>query len=322
MQTLQEVVEALGRIPDEALLEGRAPDLAQRGYDALDDVEFEGLALRAPARVEMRKRTSVPALVATEQGAERTRQVPLAHNACFLVTRLGRGDRWASPAFPPPPGKRPGPPTKQPSPARPVDPTMRVQGVELRDLREIGALPWEPGRYAVRILAWDWQSNTVPIALDGDAAAPRPARVVAASGAPGTPDSLPSFVRGPGSPTLEGAGTALSLPSAPVQEGAPVVARGALRLEADAEWPRTAEGGAVIPAHVVLARLGIVMPIVLDLYLPVSAAGNPAPGAAVEAYFSVDLDKLAPSPLPAADYQVYLIAGEHVSAPAALRKVR
>ena len=81
-------------------------NLIQGGHEALEGVQFDGLALRAPAQVELRKHTSVRALVAMSQGAERPRQVPLPDNAVFVVTRLGA--RSGCEASEPPGTSRPG----------------------------------------------------------------------------------------------------------------------------------------------------------------------------------------------------------------------
>lgn len=321
MQSQKEIVDALAQISDENMLGMSAQDLIRSGYKALKGLRFDGLALRVTKHIEIGKHSSAPALIAMGQGAERPRQVPLPNNACFVVTRIGQGESWVSPAFPPPSGKIPMPPGKQAAPPPPMNSSMRITGVEWRDLRALGVLPWEPGRYALRIISWDWLSNTVLITLADQNAVPKAPGVVTASGPPGTPDALPSFVRGPNSPALEGIGVALSMPPAPVKEGAPLVARGSLRLKADAEWPKTADGATVIPVQLVLARLGIVMPIVIDLKLLLSGVRNPKAGDEVEAYFSVDLDKINASPLPIAEYQAYLIAGEYVSLGVPFRKI-
>ncbi len=320
MQTQQEVANALAKIRDEELLDAAEASLVKSGYQALKQVRFDGLVLRAPAHVELRTHTSVPTLVAMSLGAERADQVPLPDNAALLVTRLGSGERWVVPAFPPPEGKIPLPPSRRPKPPPPANPTMRVTGVKRLDLIELKALPREPGRYAVRILAWDWQSNTVVITLAEGGAVPGPAQARLLSRPPSVPEAVLDFFSNQEKPMLEGRGVALSLPTAPVKEGTPLLVRVALRLKAEAGWPRTADGATVIPSHVVLTRRGRVMPLILELPIALPADREVVPGSEVEASFSVDLDRLASSPLPAADYQVYLVAGESVSAPVSLQR--
>ena len=156
METHQEIVAALAGITDEALLVSPTGEVVNKGYRALDRVRFEGLALRAPALVDMQQHAAVPLLFVVEQGAERPRQVPLPQNAFFLVTRVGPGDRWMTPAFPPPEGKIPMPPgSRPPPPPEPEDPTTHFKSIDRRNLRATGAVPWEPGRYAVRVIAWE-----------------------------------------------------------------------------------------------------------------------------------------------------------------------
>jgi hypothetical protein len=317
MQTHQQVVEALARITDEALLGTPRDDLVERAYQALDGVSFDGIALRAPQRIDLPKNASAPILLVAAQDAQRAGGVPLPANAFFLITHVGPGGQAVSPAFPAPAHKIPLPNQKTPPPPSSPSPTARTTGVEFRDLHAAKALPWEAGRYAVRVLAWDWTSNVVTITLAGDASA-KPASVAAASG-PAEPGALPSFLKVAESPALSGAGVALALPSTPVKAGTPVVARGSLRLAADSEWPKTADGTTVVPATVVLTRLGILTPILIELRIPLPAGTNLSSGAEVNAYFSIDLGKSVRAPLSAVDYRAWLVSGEHASGPVPLQ---
>jgi hypothetical protein len=319
MQTHQQVVEALARITDDALLGTPRDDLVERAYTALDRVSFDGIALRAPQRIDLRKSASAPVLLVAAQDAQRAGRVPLPANAFFLITHVGPGGQAVSPAFPEPAHKIPLPDQETPPPPSSPSPTARTTGVEFRDLHAAKALPWEAGRYAVRVLAWDWTSNVVTITLAGDAST-KPASIVAASG-PAEPGGLPSFLKVPESPALGAPGVALALPSTPVKAGTPVVARGGLRLAADSEWPKTADGTTVVPATVVLTRLGILTPILIDVRIPLPAGTDLSPGREVEAYFSVDLAKSRTSPLPAVEYSVWLVSGEHLAGPVPLHLV-
>jgi hypothetical protein len=317
MRSHSQAVAALAQVTDEALFGTPKDDLVDRVYALLGRVSFDGIALRAPARIEMEQRSTVPLVVVIERGDERARSVPLRDNAIVLVTRDASAESWATEAFPVPEGKIP-PRVKVPHDPPPPDPTKRMKKVDLRDLRAAGALPWRPGRYVVRLLAWDWMSNPVAIAVTDAAAAP-PARVVVAS-VPAGAEGPPHFTRTPESPALEAPGVALALPSAPVQIGAPVLASGSLRLAPEPGWPRTAEGASVVPATLVLVRLGVPVPLLINLRIPLQAGARP--GSEVESHFFLDLSKSAARPLAAAEYRAWLVSGEHASGAVPLRLVR
>lgn len=322
MQSQQEIATALMRISDEDLRRTPLAELPELGYQALGDQDFEGLALRAAASVDIDTSSVVPLLIAIGQDSARAREVPLPRNAFVFVTRLSRGDSWATPAFTEPEGKIPMP-EDQMLPLPPLDDSVSVLGVEARDMQALGMLPREPGRYTARMIAWDWVSNTVSVTLTG----------ADTDGAPGTraPTAqwlityYSDFPRAPRPTGLETdrLGLALTVTRDPIGIDAPLVARGNIRIKRDAEWPTSAVSGLVaIPAHLLFVRPGIAEPVVLALALEPSRWMTPTTADVVEAYFAVELDIPGLRDMPVSSYQGYLVVGDQISAAAPFEKTR
>ncbi|MYN19904.1 hypothetical protein GTP81_24465 [Rugamonas sp. FT107W] len=317
MQSQQEIAAALMRISDQELLRTPLAGLPALGYQALTGQRFEGLALRAPAQVDTDASHALPLLVTIGQGSERARQVPLQRNAFVFVTRLGRGDSWATRAFSTPEGKILGPASKRPAPP-PPDKSISVLGVEARDMLRLGMLPREAGRYAVRMIAWDWVSNTVSVTLTG----------ARADGAPQTQAPATQWLTtyrhslepAPGPVGLEDSRPSLTLMVTrdTTHTDAPLVANGSVRVPHDAEWPRSASGLSAVPAHLLFVRPDVVQPVVLALLL--APPRGPTTSGMVEAYFSVELDRQHGMPVSA--YQGYLVVGDQISAAAPFEMTR
>lgn len=321
MQDQAEIVKALRSIGDGTLNSAAKEDLERQGYQALSGRSFDGLALRVPGRVDFRKQSTLPAIIAVEQSEERARAVPLPQNGVAVITRLGSGGCWFAMPYALPANKNPLPPGKEPPPPPPLPGAsdMRIQGVRVADLRG-EKMPWEAGRFAVSVISAEWKTNTEIVALSDSDKSPAPGvpRKIKGRIGPGAPDALPSFVKGSNHPELKGAGAALNLPANAVPSGIQVPAFGSLRLKRDAEWPVTEDGKAAIPVTILLKRPGILYPIAINIEAPVSVSGSDE----AQAWFAVDLRAAAGQPLPAGKYFVYLLAGEHLHGPSTLELSR
>jgi hypothetical protein len=318
MQSQQEIAATLMRISDEDLQRTPLAALPTLGYRALSGQRFEGLALRAAARVDIGTQHVLPLLIAIGQGSDRARQMPLPRNAFFFVTRMDRGDGWAIQAFTEPEGKIPMAPGKLP-PLPPLSQSVSVLGVEARDMQALGVLPREAGRYAVRMIAWDWVSNTVPVTLTG-------ARKDSAPRAPSpttqwlhTYRPMPARALGPEG---SGPGLALTVTRDTSRADAPLVARGSMRMERDADWPRSPRGFRAIPAHLLFVRPNIAEPVVLSLLLEPSVKITSKQAYVVEADFAVELDAPGLRGMPVSAYQAYLVVGDQISAAVPFEKTR
>jgi hypothetical protein len=321
MQSQQEIAATLMRISDEDLQRTPLAALPTLGYRALSGQRFEGLALRAAARVDIGTQHVLPLLIAIGQGSDRARQMPLPRNAFFFVTRMDRGDGWAIQAFTEPEGKIPMAPGKLP-PLPPLSQSVSVLGVEARDMQALGVLPREAGRYAVRMIAWDWVSNTVSVTLTGTRTDSAPRAPAPTTQWLHTYRPMPERVLGPIGPERDQPALALTVRRDTTHADAPLVARGSMRMERDADWPRSPRGFRAIPAHLLFVRPNIAEPVVLSLLLEPSKKVAPTKADMVEASFSVELDAPGLRDMPVSAYQAYLVVGDQISAAVPFEKTR
>ena len=327
MQPIQQIMERLGRIDDAALAGAGEAQTVQQAYRELAFTEWEGLALRAPAAMDLGAGQGFPVLISWSHDAKREREVVLGDNAVVISNRLDGKGCWFTPLFPPrthkvpQPGRRP-PPVPTPDAATPAG----SMGVRRLDLVAEGAIPRQAGRYAVRVISYDWISNAVTTVLSGgpqSPAAPGPGsedRLASWSvRGRGAPDALPSFVRGPRTPSLSGPGIAVSLPPNAAVKGGPVPVYGAVRLPVASGWRAGGAGPtAVEDAYLVLVRRGFPSPLILDIEVPLWAPAGAAPGTLAEGCFAYDLAALAGGRLTASLWQVYAILGASIAGPSPL----
>jgi hypothetical protein len=169
------------------------------------------------------------------------------------------------------------------------------------------------------MIAWDWVSNTVSVTLTG-------ARKDSAPRAPSpttqwlhTYRPMPERALGPEG---SGPGLALTVTRDTSRADAPLVARGSMRIERDAEWRVSASGLSAIPVHLLFVRPNIAEPVVLSLLLEPSKKVAPTKADMVEASFSVELDAPGLRGMPVSAYQAYLVVGDQISAAVPFEKTR
>jgi hypothetical protein len=306
----QNAAAALEKLTDAALLHGDASEVVQRAYALLAGIQWEGVALRAPAVADTAKDTAFPVLVAFSQSSARGRQVVAGKSAIVVVTRVDGAGRWMVPVFPPSLIKVPE--AEEPGAADvPIDDgSTGMTAVERLDLKEHETLPWEGGRYAVRALIYDWVSNTARVTLTGPPAAHPPAAAARPAEPPGNvndPTVFPNFIKSKYSPGPPAAGVVLRVPALPIGKGKPVPVFGSARV--------AAPHANVVEASILLVRRNVLSPIVLDLTIPVFGQDRRVPGQMTNLYFAYDLNAVASAPLPAGGYQVYLVAGADTAGP-------
>ena len=310
MSTVEQTVAALGELDDATLLRGDPYDVIRRAYGLVGPLTWTGLALRAPSAADVRHESRLPILAAFAQSGAREREVVAGDTAIVVVTALEGTGQWIVPLFPPPPLKIPDPDHQRPAPAAPADQsTIASTAVQRLDLKEHDAISWQAGHYAIRVLYWDWVSNTARVTLSGPpvqrAAALLPH--VASRGDVNAPTVFPNFFKTKYSPEAPAAGLALRLPNRPIPHGKPLPVFGSASVPAGA--------ADVLPASILLVRKNVLSPIVLDLDIPIFPEDRRPAGEMMSLYFAYDLNAVASAPLPSAEYQAYVIAGEHTAGP-------
>jgi hypothetical protein len=343
----------MSRIPDALARELVA--IPDAGYGRIDaarlrelrkaavDRGVEGLALGCPTRITG---AALPLLVLYARDALRIAEVIGELNELVLAAPLGRGLVAVAPLRAQRSDKRPMV-DAQGRPERPIAPDpdeepIKVTTVEVEQVGDRLRLP-DVGRYALRVLSWDWASNAAVTTLDrtddddppvdprwslDDAhAVHAPLDAWRRYGAP-----LPTADRMTVSPTVEGLGLALSVPARTVSGAESIPVYGSLRVALPPEaavvpaWraaPPEGVDAAALPCALFSAALLFVQrdelkPLRVDLTVPVYAAVPAKPGDVVEGWFGINLAQVLRAPLRPGKHCAYLVIGEHLSGPHAV----
>ncbi len=308
--------------------------------DGLFASAFTGVALDAPALVELDLRTTVPILALRvwpnrekpqldfEQTAILT-AVDLRSNFVHVGTAFDLGGRGR--------GQPPDPPT---SDAEELPEGMNAQPYDIDARKRLG-LPWERSLLLVTIFARDQQTNRVRVTLDQSQASYRDPEVerfleerrkleppwpIAPHPVRGTP--LPSYEKQPASPPVpESHGVALVAPRLVSQDPtATVIVHGSFRLpleagrrvrvEHHAIYPHGAPA-AVAPITLVVTGSIVAVPFVFRLVCPAAIVPR-SDGEDLVGHFALDLQLLGNLKRLAQTNFLYAFAGETMSGPTAI----
>lgn len=303
--------------------------------------KLEGLAIACPDTV---RDSRFPVVLLNARRTSRNKQVGGKLNYLLLVSPLGQGQVNVVPYF------EPGPVNKNPRPRKPPVPPpwpaprageATLTGVVLEQAGRRLSLP-PRGAVAVRVLAWDWVSNTSLVQLEREPEMPGEGwrhhldearalhlRVVAAA------ESGAALRHGPGpdSPRLEGPGAALALAQQWPADDDSLMVHGTVGQKIDVgnlvleRWrvppdpaqapPAAAElPRAMINAALIVVRHADIDAEQVELTIPIYSAEPLQPGQPVQGSFSLDLARVLPRiPGPC---MVWLVAGEQLAGPCPL----
>lgn len=262
------------------------------------------LALGLPSQWPAERAAELPLLLGLRTTGLRDWQVNIQRNLQVCVTSLDTGHTWThqlggSPkrAHEPVPSAHGEPPAAgfAASHGSRVLRFSRLQG----GMRE----PWPAGRYAVRVLNYDWVSNTRLLVLTGTPSAAGPAPRPAAPALSAERDDAPP-----------GVGLRLQLPGQ-VKAGAALPVQVTLRLPVERVTMAPQAGavqGAVLLGSLLLVRrdADLLQPLPLALPVrPVSSQGEVAKSLAFDAR------SVMPGALERGPHQAYLVFGEFVAGP-------
>lgn len=146
-------------LSDDVLFAGTLPP---RLTAQLLDSRFVGVALRAPASVDLDRRSSLPLLVASRFDGARGWALPFDELAQLVAVEQRTGMLRVQPAFGS--SKRAAAVSRG---ARPAPDELRGFGAQLTsiDARSRLALPWQAGCWAIRLIYHDWVSNPALVRL-------------------------------------------------------------------------------------------------------------------------------------------------------------
>jgi hypothetical protein len=330
-------------LPDDVYLRQDDGAIASLPQEALS-AGFAGLALGAPRMVDLGSAQVLPALLLTARSEARSAEVNWRRNAIVVASDVDRGEVFAGEAFLPDPSKSPER-DPRPNQRKPAQAPRSSQadallaqlghgdsaGTVWLDFRSLLKLPAENRRWALRVLYFDEVSNPALVAVKGKSGGPGAMsaadadKLVARIRAAGMRDGLPRYARSPDTPRLESAGVAATLASS-ASRGRPIPLHGLMRVELSAPMlvqpaPSGAQGkppGAVLRGAVLVLMKDESTPVRIPLEVPIWSDRPLKAGELAEAAFSIDLARALPSEARAGTFQVYVIAGRHLSGPHAL----
>jgi hypothetical protein len=155
----QALPAALNLSDEEFFAEKVSPTLTA----ALLDSRFVGVALRAPGRVDVRRRSTLPLLIASRFDGARDWELPFHDHAWLVGVDRRSGKVSLASAFGG--AKTPAPVSRQ---EKPSGDELRSHGaqVNLVDGRSRLGVPWQPGCWSLNLVYHDWMANPVVIRLE------------------------------------------------------------------------------------------------------------------------------------------------------------
>jgi len=166
MTPIDEIINALKSI-DSKLFFGPESSLVLRAEEVIQGKKFDGIVIRAPQVVNIDNSRTIPLLVVFSQNGKRERDVPPGDHAFVICKDITEDTTWKVPLFSMPKGKIPMPKEQMP-PLPPENPEMRsvrMTATIVFDLHSKANIPLKLGKFSVRIVIKDWESNEVNIEL-------------------------------------------------------------------------------------------------------------------------------------------------------------
>jgi hypothetical protein len=263
----------------------------------------------APARLDWQQRATFPVLLAEVRGSRREWEVHSLQNRRILLSNLESGavevalliDRGRRRPTPPP--------SRSGEPPDALNATLSSIGVYRYDLLQWFERDQVQGRLALTELDYDLLSNTVLVHARGKDAPPTG----------GASLQSPSRIAVPSAPATPGAaGVRWQVPAA-VSATAPAPLRVEIRLPRARVTAIDARPGAgrplVLAASLLLVQLDTPVPVLVHL----AVVAEPGAADTVESTFSLDLRAALAGRAAAGNWLVYLVVGDTVTGPRALR---
>jgi len=299
--------------------------------DALGKYEFQGVAIRGPAHIDLRERETLPIVALVSSTIRREREYGFRPNCVVVAVHLESGKAFVGSGFRPSPSKRPST-TRQPRGSKPGETigASRSRGVYVLDLRQLLHLTKIPGSYAVTLFSYDWRSNTtvVRVTSDEELASPgsRPSELRMRGASPA---AFRSYGRGPRSPIVEGCGLGIALGRDRVSRAIPKwPLYGTVRLKVDAQHLVNPSVGvnpsessdvrgrrvrSIVPVTLLVVGKDRKLQRIVSLAVPVFSKGALQPGDVVEAFFEINLGVILGEHLPSGTLCIYGISDRYVS---------
>jgi hypothetical protein len=298
------------------------PEVLAAREARLLELDGEGIALSAPARVDTLRQDRLPLMLAVRFDGRRAGEFPLATNTVIVAADPDGGRVQLAPVL------------RQPAAAHhhdeqtdrvasPASLAVRAAKVMPIDGESLLHLPWSAGRWSFTVLYYDWASNPVTVELTGSSAARSPAAAtISKSSVPPARctagmDALPCYRKPAGAPVAPDPGVVFTTTyQGHAQQARRLLLRGALALRLPAAAPRGSAAGTETLVPLTLLLLGAAGDRwQLDFSVPAHTEGA-GTGARTLGYFALDVLALPEKPpLEPGSYAAYLVAAGQVYGP-------
>ena len=137
--------------------------------EQLLDLDYFGVAVNAPPRIETGSRGKLPLIMATQFSGDRGWDIRLRDNCILVSTNLQDGTVQFAKAFVSEKELRSRGRLEK-VPKGPKPPGLAIAAAQLTELDPKGRLhiKWNSGIWALGVIYYDWPSNTVVVELQGD----------------------------------------------------------------------------------------------------------------------------------------------------------
>jgi hypothetical protein len=291
-----------------ALFGSGAPTVGPPGAVPLAPADAPLLAIGAPAKVDIARRTGIPVLIASRHNGRRMWEAEFDQNTWIVAADLDSGSVTNGQPFIM--GKREMetlPSMSGPRPDR-QDSATTYTSVRAIELREFCAIEWRPSRLAITVVYFDRVSNSVRSDLTGEEREPRHLP-------PLSPTQFLTVSRTVAPAGLAERGLAISVPAI-VAAGEQVLIRAAVSLPARSAVLRpAADGSTLLMASMLFLQKDARAMGRIDLALPAGLAGPSGPEQMVQSSFAFDARGRAGEHDLAGSYQTYFVVGDRVSGP-------
>jgi len=161
---VSKITDALMSI-DAELFFGPKKHLTLEVRAVIRGMNFDGVAIRAPHTINIENIHIAPLLIVLSHDAKRRNDVPLGDSAFVVCKDITTDAIWKVPLFSIPKGKIPMSVDRVPVPAIKPSLSTRTTVIKIFDLRDNANLPWKSGKFSVKVVIKDWESNEVNIEL-------------------------------------------------------------------------------------------------------------------------------------------------------------
>jgi len=338
MSTSQEVANGILNLLDSEFF-ADSPNLGEREMRLVRS-DFEGIAVNAPAVIDITKRQALPVVVGIGKTTRRQWEVYEPKNLSLVAWDPDTAQVYLSDASPPrvkrPPeeitSRMPPEPDEEPPYAQTASVKMAVRAKDRLEL------PWAPARLRLAAVHFDWLSNVVPVELRGErepargklrkiSPEPNPRAAEAERGLlkkPAIP--LPSYEATPLSPKAPPQGLAFTVASK-LAASTSLPVYGSFSTQAR-QWHidrsgtvHPGAGGrklkvvAVVPVTLLVFTLDLPLPKRFDWGVPVYAEGPVEAGSTIAGQFAIDALRGGTTRLASGQHTAYVVFDSGIYGP-------